>query len=115
MAYVLIPPLPSGACESDYVPIEKLLRMREHRDAAKNKAHVGDNASSSALVPALQGAFDNNLSGAGSTKTPDARRKREKMKAATPAKVVEVVDDANEGEDEGEVRNNETTTLAPAR
>jgi hypothetical protein len=114
MAYVLIPPLPSGARKSDYVPMKNLLRMCEHRDAAKNKPRVGDNGSSSALVAALQGAFDNNSLGAGSTKTPGTRRKRGKMKAATPVEVVEVVDDAGEGEDQGEVRNKGTTTLACA-
>jgi hypothetical protein len=92
--------------------MKKLLRMREHRDAAKNKARVRDNASFSTLIAALQGALDNNSSGAGSTKMPGAQRKREKMKAATLVEVVEVVDNADEGEDEGEVRNNGTTTLA---
>jgi hypothetical protein len=68
MAHV-IPPLPSGARKSDYVPLDKLLRVPKHCVVAKNKAPIGDNTSSSALVAALQGAFENNSIGAGSTKT----------------------------------------------
>jgi hypothetical protein len=114
MAHVLIPPLPSGARKSDYVPLEKLLRMRKHRVAAKNRAPIGDNASSSALVAALQGAFENNSIGEGSTKTPGARRKREKTKAVVPVEVVEVVDDVDESEDVGELRNKGSNNLARA-
>jgi len=114
MAYVLIPPLPSGARKSDYVPLEILPRTRDHRVAAKKKARVGDNASSSALVAALQGAFKNNSIGAGSTKFAAARRKREKAKAVVPVEVVEVVDDVDECEDEGEVRNKGSNNLAHA-
>jgi hypothetical protein len=114
MAHVLIPPLPSGARKSDYVPLEKLLRMPEHRIAAKNKARIGDNASSSALVAALQGAFENNSIGSGSTKTARARRKREKTKAIVPVEVVEVVDDVDESEDEDELRKKGSNKLARA-
>lgn len=114
MAHVLIPPLPSGARKSDYVPLEKLHHMRDHRVAAMNKAPIGDNASSSALVAALQGAFENNSIGAGSTKTSGARRKRRKTKAVVPVEVVEVVDDADESEDVGELRNKGSSNLARA-
>ena len=113
MAHVLIPPLPSSARKSDYVPLEKLLRLREHRVAAKRKAHIGDNASSSALVAALQGAFENNSIGAGSTKTTGARRKR-KTKEVVPVEMVEVVDDVDESEDVGELRHKESSNLARA-
>ena len=113
MAYVLIPPLASGARKSDYVPLRKSLRMREHRVAAKKKAPIGDNASSSALVAALQGAFENNSIGAGSTKPAGARRKREKTKAVVPVEVVEA-DDVDENEDEGELRNKGSSNLARA-
>ena len=113
MAHVLIPSLPPGVHKSNYVPLKTLLRMRKHRAAAKNKASVGDNASSSALVVALQGAFENNSMGAGSTKIAGARRKREKSKADVPVEVVEV-DDVGESEDEGEVRNKGSNNLAHA-
>jgi hypothetical protein len=113
MTHVLIPPLPSSARKSDYVPLEKLLRMREHRVAAKKKAPIGDNASSSALVAALQGAFENNSMGAGSTKTAGARRKR-KTKEVVPVEVVEVIDDVDESEDVGELRHKGSSNLARA-
>lgn len=114
MAYVLIPPLASGARKSDYVPLRKSLRMREHRVAAKKKAPIGDNASSSALVAALQGAFENNSIGAGSTKPSGARKKREKTKAVVPVEVVEATNDVDENEDEGELRNKGSSNLARA-
>jgi len=85
--------------------------MREHRVAAKNKVRVGDNTSSSALVTALQGAFENNSIGAGSTTTAGARRKRKK-KAVELVDVVEVVGDVDEGE--GEPRNKGSSNLARA-
>ena len=114
MAYVLIPPLPSGARKSNYVPLKKVLRKREHRVGAKKKAPIGDNASSSALVAALQGAFENNSMGAGSTKTARARRKRGKKRAVLPVEVVEVVDDVDESEDKGELKNKGSNNLARA-
>ena len=113
MAYVLIPALPSGVHKSDYVPLKNLTHMRKHRVASMTKAPVGDNASSSALVAALQGAFENNSMGAGSTKIAGARRKREKSKAVVPVEVVEV-DDVGESEDEAEVRNKGSNNLAHA-
>jgi hypothetical protein len=88
--------------------------MREHRVAAKKKPPVGDNTSSSALVTALQGAFKNNSIGAGGTKTAHARRKRGKTKVVVPVEVVEVVDDVDEGEDEGELRTKGSNNLASA-
>jgi hypothetical protein len=114
MAHVLVPPLPSGARKSDYVPLEKLLRMRKHRVAAKNKVPIGDNTSSSALVAALQGAFENNSISSGSMKNPGARRTRQKMKEVVPVEVVEVVDDVDESEDVGEPRNKGSNNLARA-
>ena len=85
--------------------------MRE-RAIAKGKARAGDNAGSSALVTALQGAFENNSSGAGRTETSGARRKRQKV--VEPAEVVEVIDDVEVGEEKGEVRNRGSTNLARA-
>jgi hypothetical protein len=60
MAHVLIPPLPRGARKSDYVPVEERLRKRKRQNADKGKARAGDNSGSTALVHALQGAFENN-------------------------------------------------------
>jgi hypothetical protein len=60
MAHVLIPPLPRGARKSDYVPVEERLRTRKRQNADKGKARAGDNSGSTALVHALQGAFENN-------------------------------------------------------
>ena len=87
--------------------------MRKRRAAAKKKLPIGDNTSSSALVAALQGAFENNSIGAGSTKTPRARR-RGKTKAVVPVEVVEVVDDVDEVEDDGDLRTKESNDLACA-
>lgn len=114
MAYVLIPPLPSAVRKSNYVPRKKVHRMREHSVRAKKKAPIGDNTSSTALVAALQGAFENNSIGAGSTKTARARRKRRKTKAVAPVEVVEVVDDVGEGEDDGELSTKGSNNLARA-
>jgi len=108
MAYVLVPPFPAGSRKSDYVPLEKILHMREHRAAAKGKARAGDNAGSSALVTALQGAFENNSGAGRSTETPRARRRRRRETVGP----VEVVDDVDEGEVGGEARNQGSTNLA---
>ena len=94
------------------MPLKKIPRIRENGAAAKGKARAGDNAGSSALVAALQGAFENNSSSAGRTKTPGARKKRRKV--VKPAEVVEVVDEADEGEGKGEARNQDSTNLALA-
>jgi hypothetical protein len=100
--------------KSDYVPLDKLLHVPKHHVIAKNKVPIGDNASSSALVTALQGAFENNsiCALAGSTKTAGARSKREETKAIVPVEVVEVVDDVDESEDEGELRKKGPNNLA---
>jgi hypothetical protein len=111
MAYVLIPPLPPGAHKSDYVPLEEIIHMHEQR-AAKGKARVGDNSGSSTLVAALQGAFKNNTSGAGSVKIQGARVKR--RKAVEPVEVVKVVDGVDEGEGKDEARIQGSTDLARA-
>ena len=86
--------------------------MRENGAKGKGKARAGDNAGCSTLVAALQGAFENNSSGAGRAETSGAKRK--KPKVVEPAEVVEVVDEVNEGERKGEVRNQGSTNLALA-
>ena len=115
MAYVLIPPLPSGMHKSDYVPLEQLHRKHEGSEPVKDNVRVGDNSGSAALAAALQDAFKNNASGSGHhTQTARGRRKgRGKQKAVEPVEPIEVVNDEDE-DDVAEARNQGSTTLAHA-
>jgi len=119
MAYVLVPPLPSGVRKSDYVPLEEL--HRERSDAVMAQVRAGDNSGSAALAAALQDAFKNNASGSGHTDTQTARGRRKtrgKQKAVGPVgpmEAIEVLDDEDEDEDEGaEARNQGSATLVHA-
>ena len=116
MAYVLIPPLPSGMHKSDYVPLEQLHRKHEGSEPVKDNVRVGDNSGSAALAAALQDAFKNNASGSGHTDTQTARGRRKgrgKQKAVEPVEPIEVVNDEAE-DDVAEARNQGSTTLAHA-
>lgn len=116
MAYVLVPPLPSGARKSDYVPLEQLPPRRERSDAVKGKVRVGDNSGSTALAAALQDAFQNNATSSVRTETQTARgrrKKRGKQKAVDPVEPIEVVDD-EDGDEEAEAQKRGSATLAHA-
>jgi hypothetical protein len=117
MAYVLVPPLPRGARKSDYVPLEQLLPMRERRGVNEETVRAGDNSGSAALAAALQGAFENNASGAGRTDTQNARRRLrrgDKHKAAEPVKPVEPIEVIDEEDEDEEERERETPDQGPA-
>ena len=60
MAHVLIPPLPSGARKSDYLPVEQRPRPRDRRFTANGKARAGDNSGSNELMHVLQNACESN-------------------------------------------------------
>jgi hypothetical protein len=115
MTYVLVPPLLSGACKSDYVPLEQLFRVHERPNVAEGNVRTGDNSGSAALAAALQGAFENNASGAGRTDTRNARRRLrrgDKQKAVEHVEPMEVIDDEDEDEEEGGARNQGSANLA---
>ncbi|KAI9452344.1 hypothetical protein F5148DRAFT_1236421 [Russula earlei] len=111
MAYVLVPPLPSWVRKAEHVPIEQVRSTRKRHTPPSGKARAGDNSGPSALAAALQGAFENNSSGAMSTQTSDARRRKEERKEGMRVEPV-VVDDGDERE--GRALDRGSSTLARA-
>ncbi|KAF8261299.1 hypothetical protein EI94DRAFT_1810480 [Lactarius quietus] len=99
MAHVLIPPLPSGTCKWDCVPVEKRPHKHECRPSAKGKTGAGDNSGSEEL---MHGPGSTNAPGAGSSKEMEKMKK----KADLAKEVVVVVDEEDE---EVEVEEREKT------
>ena len=112
MVYVLVPPLPRGAHKSDYVPVKQLLRTRERQTAAsKRKARAGDNSGSRDLMPALQGAYENNWD---STVAPSWGPKKKKTTKKPAKETLVVLDDEDDEEDKRQKSKKPTMSLDQA-
>ncbi|KAH9013544.1 hypothetical protein EDB84DRAFT_892537 [Lactarius hengduanensis] len=94
MVYVLVPPLPPGACKSNYMPVEQRSCTRQRQTAAKWKARTGNNSGSMEPMYMLQVAFENNWPGAGSA-GPSGKTKAAK-------ETVVVVDDEDDDSEESD-------------
>ena len=108
MMHILIPPLPPGVIESDYVPVEQRLRARGRQTTAKGKLRSGDNSSSTDLMQALRRTFANNWCSINAPGT-EAMKKKKK----TAREIVVVLDDEEE-EKEKEEKSKDPTSLDQA-
>jgi hypothetical protein len=103
MAHVLVPPLPSSICKSDYESVKERPRTHDRRSSAKGKSRAGDNSGSNELIHVLQNAFESNWYGPDSTNTSPREKTQKKRMKKKPAKELVVVvesDDEEEGEND---------------